>query len=234
MEPVQHEHRLERGEREDEEEAQEEDDPDPPVAQGVANLIEVKDAGRGSSLARRLDEVPRAEDRCRKRERRGKETRCLRRHRRELAADPGTEGEAESERRADQPHALRPVLGRRHVGDVGLRRRDVRAEKPRAEARNEEKGHRVREREQRVGRRGSEEAADEHGLASDAVRESAPHRGEKELHPREAPEQEPELALARPVGPRIERQERDHDPEPEKVDEDRQEDQEQRGATRSA
>ena len=54
------------------------------------------------------------------------------------AADGRPEDEAEAERHPDEPHPARAVALRRHVGDDGLRRADVRAHDPGQDARGEE------------------------------------------------------------------------------------------------
>ena len=68
-----------------------------------------------------------------------------------------------------------------------------------------------------------EEPADENRTPPDAIGKPAPEGREHELNRREGGEEEPELHLAGAVGLRVDREQRDHDAEPEEVDQHRQE-----------
>ena len=145
----------------------------------------------------------------------------------ERTADGRAEHEAQAERHPDHAHALGAVRRGRHVGDVRLRGRDVGGEEARERARDEEEGQPAPD----ARRAGVEEVRDrvarererEDGLAADAVGEVAPHRREDELREGVGGDQQPGLERRGAVVGGVPREQRDDHPEPEQVDEDRQE-----------
>src|SRR5439155_38334 len=101
------------------------------------------------------------------------------------APDRGAEDESHPERRADQAHALRPILRPRRVGHVGLGGREDGARNAGEHPRHEEERERGGRSIDDVGHAGEKEASDEDRPAPDAVAEPAPNRREDELGERE-------------------------------------------------
>src|SRR5207248_10313025 len=106
------------------------------------------------------------------------------------AANGRAEDEAESEGRADHSHALRAILLRRHVGDVGLRRRDVAARDAVNDSTDEEHpdGRRKSEYEESEARPKKRE--EEYGTPPVPVRQASEYGREDELHRRVGHEQQ--------------------------------------------
>ena len=142
---------------------------------------------------------------------------------RQLAADERPQDEAQPERDADDPHAARAVLGRGDVGDVGLRHGDVRGRDAAEHAGGDQQRQRRRRAQQRHADRRGGDAPQQHRAPPDPIRQPPPDRDEQELHDRihGAGHRRDEVARAQP--PRHPGQERDHQPEPEQVDEHGQE-----------
>jgi hypothetical protein len=77
--------------------------------------------------------------------------RCRRPEAREHPAERRPDDETKTERRAHESHPFRPVLVRRNVRDVCLRRRNVAARNPADNARREDERQRIRQRQRDVG-----------------------------------------------------------------------------------
>ena len=136
----------------------------------------------------------------------------------------GPEHEADAERHADHAERLRAILRRGVVGDVGLRGRQVAGGEAVEDAADEHhpQRRRVAEHEEADARAG---LADEQQrlaavpiaeLADDRRRDQRAHRVDRHDRRRD------QLRRAEPLG--VEREQRDHDREPEHIDEDDQED----------
>ena len=147
--------------------------------------------------------------------------------------DQRAEGESQPKRHADQRHAFRAFFQRRGIRDVGLRRGNRRARDAGADAGHEQQRQTLHHRgdaEQRVEHHRAQQADDQHRPAAPMIGQPAPDRSEHKLHDRETGHQQPQppaVRIFRKVG-RIDRHQRQHDAEPEQVDEDRQEDDQQR------
>ena len=150
------------------------------------------------------------------------------------SAEGGAQREADPEGRADQRHAPTPLLDGGHVGDVGERRGDRAAEQPGRDARDEQHREgvrgRLREREERVRHERAGQPDQEDGAPADPVGDPSPERREDELHGAEGGEQQAHGRLRRLVVLRVEREQRQDEPEAQQVDHHGQEDREQGGA----
>ena len=161
--------------------------------------------------------------------------------------------EAAPERDADERHAAGPILRRRAVGDHGCRRAHARPGDAGTDPRQQHqaegqrglfpRGRGIGRHQDRDGVDGIEDdrscqAQQQHRPTADPVGEAAPDRTEEKLHQRETREEHPD---DRPLGGRREpesveeglglpRHHGQDDPEPEQVDEDREEHDEQRGS----
>ena len=100
---------------------------------------------------------------------------------REHAAQRRAEDEPEPERRADQPVGARAILRLGDVGDIGARGRDVAARQAVDDARGEQHGDAVRERQHHEADDRAGEAEDQHRAAAVAVRQIAERRRRDEL-----------------------------------------------------
>ena len=149
---------------------------------------------------------------------------------RENPAERRPEDEAHAEGGADEAHPLGAVLFSRRVGDVRLRRSDVRAAGAGDHARDEQQREAVRDAEEKVAGAARGETDEQHRAAADPIGEPPPHRREEELHDRVDADDRADRHAAGAVLARIERQERDHHPEADQIDEDRDEEYEERGA----
>ena len=142
-------------------------------------------------------------------------------------AERRAEHESQPDAGPEPSHPAGALLALGHVGDRGLARREVAGRRPGKDARREEQRqerHRRGEREQHHRRRVAREAEQDHLAATDPVRE-APEEGRRhELRERERREQKPDRAGRAAHRLHVEREERDHDPEPDEVEKDRQED----------
>ena len=151
------------------------------------------------------------------------------------AADGRAEDEAEAEGRADQTHPLRSVLFGRHVGDVGLRGRDVAARDAVNDSAREEHPELRRKSQDEEPCARPQEREEEYGPPPVPVRQAAQHRREQELHDRVGRKEQTHHARARvelrPLD--VERQDGDDDAEAHEVYEDRYEDDQQRRAAHS-
>ena len=92
---------------------------------------------------------------------------------------------------AEKAHVPRPLAGRRHVRDVGLRRRDAAPEEAGQSAREQEQPQRVREPREEEGRGRAGEAQEEDGPAADPVGQPPEERGAHELGRRVGGEDRP-------------------------------------------
>ena len=148
---------------------------------------------------------------------------------RQLAPDEGTEDETQAERDADDPHPARALFGRRDVGDVRLRDRDVRGRDAGKSPRRQEQRQGRGEAEQGHAGGGRGDAPQQHGPAPDPIGQAPPDRDEEELHHRvdRAGHRGDEIAgaeVARDTG-----QKRDHQAEAQQIQEHGQEQRPQRG-----
>ena len=203
-------------------------------ASGRAQRVDAADALDGAvlGLERLRQQEPRG-DEVRERQRRREERRRRVPEPAQEAADGRPEDEAQPERRADHAHALRAVLGRRDVGDDGLRRRDVRAGDAGEDARGEQRRAALLASPNAEIRQARSEQADRMIGRRPIRSDSRPQIGrEDELHQRERRREHPHREGVRAERLRVERQQRDDDPEAQQVDEDRDEDDDQRGSMR--
>ncbi len=148
---------------------------------------------------------------------------------RQLAADEGAEDEAEAEGDPDDRHPARAALGRRHVGDVGLRDGDVRGGDAAPDARHKQPDQGRREAEHRHPDRRGGDAPEQHRPPPHAIREPPPDRDEQELHDGEDRARHRGHEVAGPEAARDAGEKRDHQPEAEQVEEDREEQRAERG-----
>ena len=128
------EHRLEAREGQDAQEVEEQDRSGLPQPECFDHRIEAEAARGVRAMAFGFLKPDHADDRSDEREPRGQESRRAHADADHLATDEWTERESEAESGADDPHPLGPVLRGRHVRDVGLGRRHVRAEEAREHA----------------------------------------------------------------------------------------------------
>ena len=148
------------------------------------------------------------------------------------AAQGRPQDEPEAKRRADQPVRARAVLRLRDIGDVGARGRDVAARQAVDDARQKQHRHAVSEREHRKADDRAGQAEDQHRPPAVAVRQLAERRRGGELADREHREQQTDHDRRGAEGFRVERQQRDDDPEADQVDEDGEENDEERAGHR--
>ena len=135
------------------------------------------------------------------------------------AAERRADDEAEPERGAEQAERLGAVLVGRHVGDVGARGRDVAARQAVDDPRGEQHREAVRERQHHEADDGAEQAEDQDRPAAPAVRQIAEQRRGEELAERERREQQADDDRRGAERLRVERQQRDDDPEADEVHE---------------
>ena len=128
--------------------------------------------------------------------------------------------EAEAEGGADHAHAAGALLGRRHVGDIGLCRGDVAGTSSREGAGREHHPQLGRKTEPKIGERGSSHAGHQHRPAADPVAEPAPQRRGQHRHQRIDGEQQGHLQWRSAEALRVKRQQRNDQPEPDEVDKD--------------
>ena len=150
------------------------------------------------------------------------------RQRRQRAAEERTEGEPEAEAETDETHAAGAPLGRRYVGDVRLRDRDVRGREAREDAGREQQDQRVGEAEQHHARGGGGDAGEQDRSAPDPVGEAPPDRDEQELHQRVHRARQGRDEVAGAEVTRHAREEGDDHPETQEIDEDGEEDRAER------
>jgi hypothetical protein len=145
----------------------------------------------------------------------------------EHAADRGPDRERDPERRAEQAHVLGLLRGVNGVGDVGLRRGDVAAGDAVDDSRNVDqsepeqrvlevhRGHEP-EQERRAGR--AELRDHEHRTPPDTIRERAEDRRGDKLARGVDRQQHRDFELGGVELQRVEREERDDQPEAEHID----------------
>src|SRR5918998_356604 len=156
-----------------------------------------------------------------------------------VEAQEATQGraghEAEAKGGPDQAQPLGAALGWGAVSYVGLGRCQCPACSAGQHDGGEEQDQRLRQSEQQVGERRTEQAEDKYRSAPDAVREASQERPADELH--RGVEGAEQADQRRPGGvlPRVEREERYHEPISDHVHEDRDEEEhERRSAPRAA
>jgi hypothetical protein len=226
---------LENGEAEGDHHSQGEDEGHPGDGHGVPDRsgVEQRPEARGQMPLRLRERAPRHQKGDERKTRREQARRRLSQVVVGQSADGGTQGEADAESRPDERHLLAAILVAGDIGDVGLRRPDGRAEDPGCDARDQEHGVAVCEREKQIGEDRAEEAEHEQRPAAVAVRQAPPERSAKKLHRRKGGEEQADLGAVGPVDLGVARQEREDDAEAEKVDDDRQEENTQSRALHS-
>ncbi len=138
-------------------------------------------------------------------------------------AECWADDEAEAERRTDQPHAAGALLGRRDVGDIGLRRRDVASADAGKGTGREQHPQFAGEAHPEIGERGRRHARHQHRPPSDPVAQPPPERRRDHRHQREHGHQDRHQLRRGAEALGIERQQRDDQPEPDEVDKDDEE-----------
>ena len=148
------------------------------------------------------------------------------------SADRRAENEAEPKGHADEAHRPRSLLARRHIGDAGLRRGDVAAARAIDDAAEKEHPRRIRRASDKVADGCPQNADQQHRLAPHAIGELADDWRREELDQGKDAHEPAKLGgaeMERGVL-RVDRQHRDHDPEADHADEDREEDDAERRA----
>src|SRR5216684_4060375 len=123
---------------------------------------------------------------------------------------------------AEHAHALGARLGRRDVGDVGLRRREVARARAREQPRREQHPQRIGEAEPEIGGDRGDQAGEQHRPAPEPVAEPAEDGREEELRERIARHHPGDRGRRRAEMHAVEREQRDDDAEAEQIDEDDQ------------
>ena len=147
---------------------------------------------------------------------------------REVAGDRRADQEPHAERDADHAEGLRAILRLRHIGNVGLRQREV----PRRRAVD----HARQKHDPQIRREGEDQESDQRPclaqqqqwFAACKIGRAAEQRAGDELARSVDPDQQADRGRARAHFFGVERQQRDHDREAEHVDGDDQEDGQQR------
>ena len=152
-----------------------------------------------------------------------------------LAADERSKNETETEGHADKPHLFRPLFGRRDVRDVSLRHRNVASAKPGEHPRQNHQPksgfmvlHAGTQGEQHVRSCRARSADEQYRATAVAVRKPAPNGGEKKLHRRKRGNDNSDH---HPMGAEmgaINRDQRHHNAEADKVNKNRKEDDQNR------
>ncbi len=137
----------------------------------------------------------------------------------EDAAQHRPDDEAEAERRADHAHSPGALFGRRHVGDIGLRRGDVAGAGAGKGARGKQHPQPGGEGEPEIGQRRRRHARHQYRAPADTVAEPSPERRRHHRHQRIDGEQQRHLQRRGGEPLRVKRQQRDDQPEPDQVDE---------------
>ena len=221
---------------------EEQDNKVPELRPGEGVLRQRQAAGprRGAAILRRqtLLQQDDGEDQRDRREDRRRKGRARQRRRAgiragEQPADRRAEGEAQAEGRADHAHALGAVLLGGDVGDIGLRRRDIAGPGPRQQPRREQHPERIGETEPEIREHRAGQADQQHRPAADPVREPAPDRRSEELREGIARHHRRHLEWRGREFQRVVRQQRDHDPEADQIDEDDEEEDSHCGTGRS-
>ncbi len=138
----------------------------------------------------------------------------------EHAAQCRPHGEAEAEGGADHAHALGAALGRRHVGDISLRRRNVPCPRAGQEPRAEQHPQLPREAEPDIGQDRAGKAHQQHRAPADAIRDAPQDRRRDELRQRIGRHQHRHRESRGVVAQRVIRQQRDDHAEADEIDED--------------
>jgi hypothetical protein len=174
----------------------------------------------------RFAEDEEGDQQCDQRQRSGRDSRqkiaghaVLRAEVRKDSAERRSENESHPECCSDDPHPFGAILGRGLVGDVGLRRSDIRAARARNDTRQKQDREAAREGEKKVSGAARGEADQNHRTPSDAVGHPPPHRREEELHDRVDADHHPHRRAAGAVFARVKREERDDHPEADQIDE---------------
>ena len=187
---------------------------------------------RTPSLARqRLRQSEQPEGRVQQRQSRGDEEGRARPQRAEQAADRRPEHEAEAEGSADEPEALRALFRRSDVGDVGVRGGIRRAGDSRDEAADEQPRKSRGQSHDDIVDAEREQRRQQHGSPAETIAEIAHERRAEELRDRVDEVQPAAVAgsLAQAFAGELHDQlghHRDDDPEADRVDQDRDEDEE--------
>ena len=145
------------------------------------------------------------------------------------ATDRRPKNEAQAKRRADQSHAPRAVLFRRHVRDVSLGRRNVAAGNAVDDSPDEQHPQRRGKTQNQKARARSEQTYQQNRPAAVLVGKPSQHGREDQLHCGIRSEQQSDLAGsgAEFCALGVVRQNRNYDPEAYEIDEDRNKDDEQ-------
>ncbi len=136
------------------------------------------------------------------------------------AADGRTKDEAKAERRADEAIGAGAIPRIRHIGDVGARGRNVPARQPVDDARGEEQGDAVRDRQHDEADDSAGKAEYQHRSAAVAVRQIAEGGRRDQLTEREHRKQQTDSERRGAECLGVKRQERDDNPEPDQIDKD--------------
>ena len=146
----------------------------------------------------------------------------------EHAAQRRAEDESHAERRADEPVGARAILRFGDVGHVCASRRNVAARKAVDDPRREEHRDAVRHGQHHEADNGTRQTEHEHGTPAIAIGDVAERGSGCELTDRKHGEQQTDDERRGAERFRVERQERNDDPESDQIHEDRQEDDEER------
>ena len=146
----------------------------------------------------------------------------------------GADEEADPEGDPDHRERPGPLLGRGHVGDVGLRDGEISGREPVDDPGEENEKEVGRERKHEEAGEGADLADGQDGLPADVVRDLSEDGSGHELADRVGADEQAHHRWAGAEVLRVERQERQQDGEAEDVDQHHQEDGQERRPHRSA